>query len=76
LFSESHHFKEFVVNYDGTGKTAAQINQALLEQGIFGGKDISGESTELGQCAIFCVTEIHRQADIDQLVEALLEVTR
>ena len=63
-------------NYDGAGKTAAQINQALLEHGIFGGKDISAEYPELGQSAIFCVTEIHSQTDIDQLVETLLEVTR
>ena len=31
------HFKEFVVNFDGTGQSVAHINQALLERGIFGG---------------------------------------
>ena len=76
LFSDSHHFKEFVVNFDDTGKSTAEINQALLEQGIFGGKDISREFPELGQSALYCVTEVHSQADIDRLVEILAEVTR
>jgi glycine dehydrogenase subunit 1 len=67
-------FKEFVVSFDGTGKTVAEINQLLLEKGIFGGKDLSTEFPELGQSALFCVTEIHRQADIDALVEVVREV--
>ena len=28
-------FKEFVVNFDGTGKTVAQVNKKLLEYKIF-----------------------------------------
>ena len=75
-FSESHHFKEFTVNFDGSGKSVAAVNQALLEQGIFGGKDLSAEFPELGQSALYCVTEIHSQADIDLLVETLAEVTQ
>jgi glycine dehydrogenase subunit 1 len=75
LFSESQHFKEFVLNFDGTGKSVASVNQALLEQGIFGGKDLSAEFPKLGQSALYCVTEIHSQADIDRLVETLAEVT-
>ncbi len=76
FFSESHHFNEFVVNYDGSGKSVAAVNQALLEQGIFGGKDLSAEFPELGQSALYCVTEIHSQAEIDLLVETLVEVTQ
>jgi glycine dehydrogenase subunit 1 len=76
LFSGSHHFNEFVVNFDGSGKSVAAVNQALLEQGIFGGKDLSTEFPELGQSALYCVTEIHNQADIDLLVETLAEVTQ
>ncbi len=76
LFSGSHHFNEFVVNFDGSGKSVAAVNQALLEQSIFGGKDLSAEFPELGQSALYCVTEIHSQADIDLLVETLAEVTQ
>ena len=36
-------FKEFVVRFDGTGKTVAEINRALLDHGIFGGKDLSAD---------------------------------
>ncbi|RME82892.1 MAG: aminomethyl-transferring glycine dehydrogenase subunit GcvPA [Caldilineae bacterium] len=65
------HFNEFVVNFDESGKTVQQINRALREHGIFGGKDLSREFPELGQSALYCVTELHSQADIDRLVDTL-----
>jgi glycine dehydrogenase subunit 1 len=70
----SPHFKEFVVNFDGTGKTVAEINKALLEKGIFGGKDLAQEFPELGNSALYCVTEVHTKDDIDRLVTALKEI--
>ena len=54
----------------------ADINQALLARGIFGGKDLSGEFPELGQSALYCVSEVHTKDDIDRLVVALEEVLR
>ena len=68
------HFKEFIVNFDRTGKTVKRINKALLKEKIFGGKDLSKEFPELGQSALYCVTEIHTQADLLRLAEALREV--
>ena len=52
-------FKEFVVDFDGTGKTVAEVNRALRERGIFGGKDLSRDFPTLGQSALYCVTEVH-----------------
>ena len=71
---QSPHFKEFIVNFDGAGKTVAEINRALLALGIFGGKDLTGEFPELGNSALYCVTEVHTQDDIDALVSGLKEV--
>ncbi len=68
------HFKEFVVNFDGTGKKVADINKALLEKDIFGSKDLSREFPWLGESALYCFTEIHTKEDIDRLVAALKEV--
>ncbi|MCP4721198.1 MAG: aminomethyl-transferring glycine dehydrogenase, partial [Desulfobacteraceae bacterium] len=68
-------FKEFVVDFTDTGKTVADINEALLSQGIFGGKDLSVDFPALGQSALYCVTEIHGQGDIDRLVTALAGIT-
>jgi len=70
------YFREFVVRFDGTGRTVAEINAALLSRGIFGGKDLSAEFPELGQSALYCVTEIHSKVDIDRLAGALREVVR
>ena len=71
---QSTHFKEFVVNFDGTGKTVAEINKALLRHKIFGGKDLTKEFSELGNSALYCFTEVHTKDDIDRLVNALEEV--
>jgi glycine cleavage system P protein (glycine dehydrogenase) subunit 1 len=70
----SAHFNEFVVNFDATGKTVRQINNALLKRKIFGGKDLSGEFPHLGQSALYCVSEVHTAKDIKKLVRALKEV--
>ena len=71
----SPFFKEFVVNFDKTGKDIEEINKALLYKKIFGGKDISKEFPELGQSTLYCLTEIMTKDDIDKLVDALTEAT-
>ena len=68
------NFKEFVVDFNDCGQTVKSINKKLLTRGIFGGKDLSIEFPALGQCALYTVTEIHSQADIDRLAKTLLEV--
>jgi glycine dehydrogenase subunit 1 len=70
------HFKEFVVDFNATGKTVEAIHQELLDRGIFGGKDLSKEYPNLGQSALYAVTEIHSQADIDRLAKTLREVLK
>ena len=67
----SGFFKEFAVNFDATGKTVAEIDARLLEYDIFGGLDLSGALPELGQSALYCVTELHSQGDLDRLAECL-----
>ena len=71
---DSRAFREFVVNFDGTGKSVKDVNDALLEHNIFGGKDISKDFPELGNSALYCVTEIHTQENIDKLACTLQEV--
>ncbi len=70
----SGFFKEFVVDFSGTGKSVRSVNKALLAKRIFGGKDLSADFPELGQSALYCVTEMHNQDDIDRLAAALEEV--
>jgi glycine dehydrogenase subunit 1 len=70
---QSTHFKEFVVNFDGTGKPVSEINEALLKHKIFGGKDLTKEFPELGNSALYCVTEVHTKDDVDKLINALKE---
>ena len=67
-------FKEFVVDFNGTGKTVAEINKALLGKKIFGGKDLSGMFPELGQSALYAVTEVHTKGDLDALIGSLREI--
>ena len=67
-------FKEFVVDFNDTGRSVADISRGLRERGIFGGLDLSKEYPELGQSALVCVTEVHTKADIDHFADALGEV--
>jgi glycine dehydrogenase subunit 1 len=67
-------FKEFVVDFSETGRTVAELNRALRERGIFGGLDLSDQYPELGQSALYCVTEVHTKVDIDRLADELAEV--
>ncbi|MGI8416929.1 MAG: aminomethyl-transferring glycine dehydrogenase subunit GcvPA [Nakamurella sp.] len=67
-------FKEFVVDFSATGHSVASVNEALRDRGIFGGKDLSMDFPDLGQSALYCVTEIHTVEDISALVDALAEV--
>ena len=71
----SGFFKEFVVNFDGLGASVGEVNARLRAHRIFGGKDLSLEFPELGQSALYCVTEIHTQQDIDRLTDALRKET-
>ena len=65
-------FKELVVSFEHT--TVADVNRGLRERGIFGGKDLSRELPELGQSALYCVTEVHTADDVERLAAALREV--
>jgi glycine dehydrogenase subunit 1 len=64
-------FKEFVVQFD---RPAGDVNRALRAHRIFGGKDLQRELPELGNAALYCVTEVHTKDDIDRLATALQEV--
>ncbi len=67
----SPFFKEFVVDFSGTGLPVAEINRRLLERGIFGGHDLSKAFPEFGRTALYCVTEVHTKDDIDRLADAI-----
>ena len=74
LHFSSNCFKEFVVNFDDTSKSVKEINNDLLKYNIFGGKDISEEFPELGNSALYCITEIHTAEDINKLANCMREV--
>lgn len=67
----SPFFQEFVVDFSKTGKTVAEINQELLQQGIFGGLDLSSCYEALEGCALYCITEVVTKEEIDKLVTQL-----
>ena len=68
---ESAHFKEFTVNFDETGLKVEDLNKKLLHGRVHGGRDISQEFPELGQTALYCVTEVHTKLEIESLRDAL-----
>jgi glycine dehydrogenase subunit 1 len=65
-------FKELVVSFEGG--TVEEVNRRLRAHRIFGGKDLSRDFPALGQSALYCVTEVHSEADVERLASALKEV--
>jgi glycine dehydrogenase subunit 1 len=68
-FAGTPFFHEFVV---ACPRPAAEINAALLAEGILGGVPLAEGETAAGDDALlFCVTEMNSRADIDRLVATL-----
>ncbi len=76
LFNNSTSFKEFALNFDGANKSVEEINEELLKRGIFGGKNLSKEFKELGNSALYCVTELTKKSDIDRLAKELADILK
>ncbi|MGN1267444.1 MAG: aminomethyl-transferring glycine dehydrogenase subunit GcvPA [Dorea sp.] len=70
------NFQEFVINFDETGKTVKEINKKLLEKKIFGGKDLSEDFPQYGQSALYCISELTTEEEIETLKTALEEIVR
>ena len=62
------HFNEFTVRYQG-GYHA--VHRVLLAKGLHGGVQHARHLKELGDFALFAVTERHTKEDLDRLLEAL-----
>ena len=61
-------FNEFVV---ACPRPIAEINEALLAQGIIGGYDLGQHYFHLENRMLLCVTEMNAKDEIDRLVEIL-----
>lgn len=64
-------FDEFAV---ATPLPVVELNAKLRQHGIIGGYDLSRDYPELGNAALFCVTETRSREEIDALAEALIEI--
>lgn len=73
LHQHSPHWREFAVRF--TGSNAAEVNEALLARGIYGGANaatiFAGGSPDT---AVYCTTELHTSNDINALANALKEI--
>lgn len=69
-----YSYCDFLVDFTDTGKTVKEINVALRDYNILGGKDMSGIFPEYGQSALYSVTEVHTIDDLKTLFTALREI--
>ncbi|MEA2004653.1 MAG: aminomethyl-transferring glycine dehydrogenase subunit GcvPA [Acidobacteriota bacterium] len=63
-------FNEFVLEFE---RPWPELEAYLKEKGIIGGLGLDEYYPELKNCALFCVTEMHKKEDIDRLFEYLKE---
>lgn len=66
-------FNEFVLEFAGGWP---KVEGFLRKNGVLGGLSLEPFFTELKNCALFCVTEVHKKDDIDRLVHLVGEVFR
>jgi len=71
---QAQHFKEFTVNFSQTRPKLKDLEPILLERGIHIGTPLTESLPELGETAVFCVTEVHSKEDIDKLRASLAEI--
>ncbi|UCC38528.1 MAG: aminomethyl-transferring glycine dehydrogenase subunit GcvPA [Candidatus Aminicenantes bacterium] len=63
-------FNEFVLEFsEGWSK----VDNFLREKGVIGGLSLGTFYPELENCALICVTEMHKKEEIDRLVELMEE---
>lgn len=65
---DSHHFREFVAVSEDDPEV---INKMLLKEGITGGLSLRKWYPELGNAALYCVTECNSDEDIERLLGVL-----
>ena len=64
-----------MVDFGPSGRSVEQVNAALLERGhIRRQPRLPTPYPELGEIALYCVTELHTKDDIDRLVGAPREI--
>jgi len=69
-----YSYCDFLVDFNDTGMTVKDINHALLSHSIIGGKYIGREFPEYGETALYSVTEVHTEDDLQALFNALKEI--
>jgi len=72
---DAFHYMEFTIDFNKTHRKVSEINDTLLKFGIQGGLDLSNHFPELGQTALYCVTEVHSLNEIDMLTNELRKAT-
>ncbi len=66
-------FNEFVLELPGGWK---KFDEYLQGRGVLGGFNLEPDYPELKNCALVCVTEVHRKAEIDRLADLVTEAGR
>lgn len=66
-------FNEFVLEFGGRWKA---VDEHLRLNGVLAGLSLAPDYPELKDCALVCVTEVHRKEDIDSLAGLVGEALR
>ena len=66
-------FNEFVCEFPTGWKSLAK---SLERKGVIAGYSLENDYSELKNCGLVCVTEVHTKQDIDRLAEAIGEALR
>lgn len=73
-FPNGFCFGEVVIDLRGTSKSVQEINEQLLDKGIFGGVDLTDKMPEFNNCMLVSVTEKTKKEHIDLLITELVNI--
>ncbi|RLE49261.1 MAG: aminomethyl-transferring glycine dehydrogenase subunit GcvPA [Candidatus Methanomethylicota archaeon] len=68
---KAFHFKDFAIKFE---RSADEVLKALQHRGVQGGIPLKRYYPELGESALFSVTEVHSLEDLNALINAIKEV--
>jgi glycine dehydrogenase subunit 1 len=72
-YFQAPFFGEFVVSFGEGWPPVATINESLLTRRIFAGFDLSKNFPDLPNAALYSVSELHTEADLEMLASALYD---
>ncbi len=70
------HYQEFLIDFENAGMTVENLHAKMLEYNVHGGRILKHHFPELGESALYCVSELHTQEALEEAARIMRSVLR